>query len=101
MFIIPRLPKTQEEEYKDYPWRRLYVFQHIREPTLHFFFTQYLASTKQRVHHRCPPAGIQVTAEQIRLLDHHHVTDQPFNIRVVYRHPYKHEAARRWCQQEG
>ena len=37
MFIIPRLPKTQEEEYKDYPWRRLYVFQHIREPTLRFF----------------------------------------------------------------
>lgn len=56
---------------------------------------------KQRVHHRCPPAGIQVSAEQIRLLAHHHVTDQPFCIRFVYRHLYKHEAARRWCQQEG
>ena len=41
---------------------------------------------KQRVHHRCPPAGIQVSAEQIRLLAHQHVTDQPFSIRVVYRH---------------
>ena len=37
---------------------------------------------KQRVHHRCPPAGIQVSAEQIRLLAHQHVTDQPFSIRV-------------------
>lgn len=48
---------------------------------------------KQRVHHRCPPAGIQVSAEQIRLLAHQHVTDQPFSIRVVYRHLYKPEAA--------
>ena len=56
---------------------------------------------KQRVHHRCPPAGIQVSAEQIRHLAHHHVTYQPFCIRVVYRHLYKPEAARRWCQQEG
>ena len=54
-----------------------------------------LHCTKQRVHHRCPPAGIQVSTEQIRLLTHHHVTYQPFSIRVVYRHLYKHEAARR------
>ena len=60
-----------------------------------------LRCTKQRVHHRCPPAGIQVSTEQIRLLTHHHVTYQPFCIRFVYRHLYKHEAARRWCQQEG
>ena len=53
-----------------------------------------LHCTKQRVHHRCPLAGIQVTAEQIRLLTHHHVTYQPCSIRVVYRHLYKHEAAR-------
>ena len=45
-----------------------------------------LHCTKQRVHHRCPPAGIQLSAEQIRLLAHHHVTDQPFCIRFVYRH---------------
>lgn len=60
-----------------------------------------LHCTKQRVHHLCPPAGIQVSTEQIRLLTHHHVTDQPFRIRVVYRLLYKHEAARRWCQHEG
>ena len=100
MFIIPRFPKTQEEEYKVYPWASSLCFQHIREPTLRIF-TQYLVGTKQRVHHRCPPAGIQDSVEQIRLLAHHHVTDQPFSIRVVYRHLYKHEAARRWCQQEG
>lgn len=94
MFIIPHLPKTQEEEYKVYPWASSLCFQHIREPTL-WIFTQYLAGTKQRVHHLCPPAGIQVSAEQIRLLAHHHVTDQPFSIRIVYRHLYKHEAARR------
>ena len=49
-------------------------------------FRKTLHCTKQRVHHRCPPAGIQVSAEQIRLLAHHHVTNQPFSIRVVYRH---------------
>ncbi len=64
-------------------------------------FRKTLHCTKQRAHHRCPPAGIQVSAEQIRLLAHHHVTDQSFCIRFVYRHLYKHEAARRWCQQEG
>lgn len=64
-------------------------------------FRKTLHCTKQRVHHRCSPAGIQVSAEQIRLLAHHHVTDQPFSIRVVYRHLYKPEAARHWCQQEG
>lgn len=64
-------------------------------------FRKTLHCTKQRAHHRCPPAGIQVSAEQIRLLAHHHVTDQPFCIRFVYRHLYKPEAVRHWCQQEG
>ena len=86
MFIIPRLPKTQEEEYKVYPWASSLCFSAHKRANAQDF-TQYLAGTKQRVHHRCPPAGIQVSAEQIRLLAHHHVTDQPFSIHVVvYRH---------------
>lgn len=100
MFIIPRLPKTQEEDYKVYPWASSLCFSAHKRANAQDF-TQYLAGTKQRVHHRSPPAGIQVSAKQIRLLAHPHVTDQPFSIRVVYRHLYKHEAARRWCQQDG
>lgn len=45
-----------------------------------------LHCTKQRVHHRSPLASIQFTTEQISLLAHQHITNQPLYIRVVYRH---------------
>ena len=65
--------------------RRIYVLQHITKPPLRIFI-QHLTCSKQGVHLYCTLTGIQVTTEQIRLLTHHHVTDQALGIIVIQRH---------------
>ena len=47
---------------------------------------EHLTCSKQGVHHCCTFTSIQVTAEQISLLTHHHVTDQAFGIIVIQWH---------------
>ena len=83
LFFI--LPKLRKKSIKFILGRCLYVFQHMTEPTLGIFI-QHLASSKQRVHHRCSLASIQVTTEQIRFFAHHHVANQSLCIRIIYRH---------------
>lgn len=78
-------PKLRKKSIKFISRHCLYVFQHITGPTLGIFI-QNLTGTKQRIHHRCPLASIQVPTEQISLLAHHHITNLSFCIRVVYRH---------------
>ena len=83
-FIQPTLRCIGGLQYKVYPWASFLCFSaHKRGNAPDFYPVPCRHQTTSTS--SLPACRHPVLAEQIRLLAHHHVTNQPFSIRVVYR----------------